>query len=115
MNELGQSRVSQYMIIATKKRGAQRIHTEKIQENKGQIVMKIFHGRIGQREAWWPIEAQRHRHRGQDKEWAWRRREPADEDAEDMWLIRVGAAPVDHFDNKHWDMAVRELETFGIR
>jgi hypothetical protein len=30
----------------------------------------IPHGRIGLREAWWPIEAQRH-HRGQDnKDWA---------------------------------------------
>jgi hypothetical protein len=59
MSELAKSQVSQYMFIATRSEGHIELK-QRVAEHGGQIIMKIPHGRIGQREAWWPGGRSKH-------------------------------------------------------
>ena len=49
-------------------------------------MMRVPAGRMGHREAYWPMD----RRKGEHRDWAWRKRRPGSDAAEDVWLVCVG-------------------------
>ena len=74
---------------------------------KAQVMVKVPHGRMGHREAWWHMD----RRAGEDVDWAWRRRGVADEKKEDVWLVRLGRGET--VSGRKATQAVEALEDIG--
>jgi hypothetical protein len=85
LNALGRSTKAQYLFVATHKEGRKAVRTA-VAAAGGHVMMKVPEGRMGHREAYWPMD----RRRGEHKDWAGRKRRPANPEAEEVWLVAVG-------------------------
>ena len=96
----------QYMFVALHHEGREAVQRV-LNDANAQVMVKVPHGRMGHRAAWWHMD----RREGEDVDWPWRRRGVADDEKEDVWLVRLGNGST--VSGRQAERAVEALEDVG--
>ena len=110
VQQLRQSQKAQYMFVAVHEEGKKDLRGE-LQRAGASIMLEVPDGKMGHREAWWPLD----KYFGEARDWAWKMRGPASSEKESVWLVRLGGAswPREAHAGEARQPAIRELERLG--
>jgi len=112
VRELAAADKHQYMFVAVHEEGQETIE-KALKEVQAQVMLKVPDGRMGHREAWWPLD----KFVDNANDWADQRRELPNPRKEAVWLVRLGHGQWGQEAKVGSDrqLALEQLEDLGTR